>query len=114
MEDVKTKFLTQAEELWEKHGSKIHEIIESSEDRSENVTFTAIIDLSESVGLLKIRIGYSEVFKDERSAELETPDQPGLFKTTDDNEPAKVLSMDVDKEPEPKPKRGRKKKEPSE
>lgn len=107
-------------DLLVEHEARIAEAIEDSEGRKLNVSFSAKIDFSESVGTVDTHIGYSQVTKDKRHADIDPPDQMQIPGT--EREPqADVFPKDenVDEDGRPmdlpnvvalKPKRAKKKK----
>lgn len=106
-----TQIVKAVADLLIEHESRIAEAIEDSEGRKLNVSFSAKIDFSESVGTVDTHIGYSQVTKDKRHADIDPPDQlqiPGTEREPnpeDDEgakevEPPNVVAM--------KPKRARK------
>lgn len=94
-----------------KHEARIAEAIEDSEGRKLNVSFSAKIDFSESVGTVDTHIGYSQVTKDKRHADIDPPDQLQIPGTEREVE----VSEEAEEQPETnvvalKPKRARKSK----
>ena len=73
------------------HEARIAEAIEESEGRKLNISFSAKIDFSESVGTVDTHIGYSQVTKDKRHADIDPPDQmqiPGTEREVEVSEEA--------------------------
>mgnify|MGYP006338389249 FL=1 len=91
------------------HEARIAEAIEESEGRKLNISFSAKIDFSESVGTVDTHIGYSQVTKDKRHADIDPPDQMQIPGTEREVE----VSEEAEEQPETnvvalKPKRARK------
>ena len=89
--------------------ARIAEAIEESEGRKLNISFSAKIDFSESVGTVDTHIGYSQVTKDKRHADIDPPDQMQIPGTEREVE----VSEEAEEQPETnvvalKPKRARK------
>lgn len=115
-----TQIVKAVADLLIEHEARIAEAIEDSEGRKLNVSFSAKIDFSESVGTVDTYIGYSQVTKDKRHADIDPPDQMQIPGT--EREPqADVFPKDenVDEDGRPmdlpnvvalKPKRAKKKK----
>lgn len=105
--------------LFQEHKARVSEAIEESEGRKLNVSFSCRIDFSESVGTVDTHIGYSQVTKDKRHADIDPPEQmqiPGTERDADDGD---IKEEYVDGNGRPvdmsivvpmKPKRARKKK----
>lgn len=119
MEKVTEQVTVAVESLLQEHQARISEAIEESEGRKLNVSFSCRIDFSESVGTVDTHIGYSQVTKDKRHADIDPPDQlqiPGTERDTDDGEIKEEYvdengkGVDLPNVVALKPKRARKKK----
>ena len=106
-----TQIVKAVADLLMEHEARIAEAIEESEGRKLNVSFSAKIDFSESVGTVDTHIGYSQVTKDKRHADIDPPDQLQIPGTEREVE----VSEEAEEQPETnvvalKPKRARKSK----
>ncbi len=71
LEEVKSKFLERAGELWDLHGEEIFEVLNESESRKVVTTFKLALDCSESSATVKTTVSFSQVHTDERTDEIE-------------------------------------------
>lgn len=104
-----TQIVKAVADLLIEHEASIAEAIEESEGRKLNISFSAKIDFSESVGTVDTHIGYSQVTKDKRHADIDPPDQMQIPGTEREVE----VSEEAEEQPQTnvvalKPKRARK------
>jgi hypothetical protein len=78
MKDIKEAFLEHAADLWDKHETEFTVVLDESELRKMNLTFSAELDFSESTAKLNTTMRFSQVMKDKRTADFDDPNQPHL------------------------------------
>lgn len=79
MENVRPQIVTAVNDLLEQHGEEASQFIQSSESKKLTVTFSALIDFSESVGTVDTHIGFGQRVTDKRHADIDPPEQGQLI-----------------------------------
>lgn len=78
-EGVLTSIREDTEALYRMHSNRISRLVGDSESNSATITFSVLIDKSESAPKVRTRIRFGETTTDERIRSLEDPSQPTLF-----------------------------------
>lgn len=65
--------------LYRRHASAIDKVQNDSDEKKVSVTFSILIDCSDSAPKVRTRIRYCETITDEVIDSLEDPEQPTLF-----------------------------------
>jgi len=78
-EGVLTSIREDTEALYRQHANRIRRLVDDSESSTATITFSVLIDKSESAPKVRTRIRFGETTTDERIRSLEDPNQPTLF-----------------------------------
>lgn len=78
LNDIQERFLERAQELWDLHENEFMQVLEDSETRKVNLTFTGTLDFSESTAKLETQIRFSQVVKDKKQDDFDDPNQAKL------------------------------------
>lgn len=78
-EGVLTSIREDTEALYRMHAGRIRRLVEEAEKNAATVTFSILIDKSESAPKVRTRLRFGETTTDERVRSLEDPSQPTLF-----------------------------------
>lgn len=78
-EGVLTSIREDTEALYRMHANRIRRLVDDAESNSATITFSVLIDKSESAPKVRTRIRFGETTTDERIRSLEDPSQPTLF-----------------------------------
>lgn len=76
--DIKEKFLERCSELWDTHEGEFMAVLEDSETKKLNLSYTAELDFSESTAKLNTTMRFSQVVKDKKTDDFDDPNQPRL------------------------------------
>jgi len=77
-EGVLTSIREDTEALYRQHANRIRRLVDDSESSTATITFSVLIDKSESAPKVRTRIRFGETTTDERIRSLEDPSQPTL------------------------------------
>ena len=94
LEEMKSEFLEQCADLWTQHEERFMRYKAESETGKINLTFKATLDFSEGKAGLETTIGYSQVVKDKRRAEFDSPDQEQIPGTSREELNGNVILID--------------------
>jgi hypothetical protein len=87
------------ETLYRRHALAIEKVQDDSDEKKVSVTFSVLIDASDSAPKVRTRIRYCETVTDEVIDSLEDPAQPTLFQpeeTKGRGRPRKTITADVE------------------
>ena len=107
LNEVKKRFLANAEALWDAHDTRIMRVLNESTTSSLTITFTCRIDESQLPVKATTRIKFAaKATSDSVESEIDPPEQTQIFKPEEITPPKKTSAC--------KPKRSKKKKPASE
>lgn len=78
LNEIQERFLERAQELWDLHENEFMAVLEDSESRKVNLSFTGTLDFSESTAKLETTIRFSQVVKDKKQDDFDDPNQAKL------------------------------------
>lgn len=78
-EGVVKSIVMRAEGLYRKHAGEIAKVRDESDDKKVSLTFSVLVDCSDSAPKVRTRLRYSQTVTDELIDSLEDPSQPTLF-----------------------------------
>ena len=76
--EIRDRFVERTGELWDLHEEEFMKVLEDSESRAVNLSFSATLDFSESTAKLETKIRFSQVITDEKQDDFDDPSQPRL------------------------------------
>lgn len=76
--EMREGFIEDCADLWDKNQERFMALLNSSDAKAVKLTFSTLIDFSESEANMETEIGYGQRFKDKRKRQFGDPNQAEL------------------------------------